>query len=193
VGHASDLSFSPDGALLVVAGGSYLKVFDATNGSHAFAGAWQPLELFSLAFSDDGQWLVTFAPSASSALFAGGASVLQVTDPAQGHTLELGQDVHAAGFSSDSTLLALALASPTARLELYSVPSFELVSEVNQSDLAQSSTFSLSTDGRLLTYQGTITFRTSTGALWFGPLVPPFPQNSTIRSCPASPLITTSR
>jgi WD40 repeat protein len=172
IGHASDLAFSPDGSLLVAAGGGYLKAFDAATGRHVFASPWHPADLFSVAFSPNGAWVATSAPTGGPAYFKGAAAVWRVASPTQGAMLLLGYDVGAIGFSSDSAMLAVAIRSPVARVAVFELGGLSMVASVNQTDFATGGMMSISADGRQLVYQGSTTF-TAGGAQWFGALIPP--------------------
>jgi hypothetical protein len=47
-GAANDLTFTPDGTLLLAAGGGYVRAFDAATGRHVSISAWYPTFLFGV-------------------------------------------------------------------------------------------------------------------------------------------------
>jgi WD40 repeat protein len=168
-----DLAFTPDGALLLVASGGYVRAFDAATGRHVFITRWHPASLFGVATSPDGRWFATFSPGSGSSEFKGGVAVWQTGDPGQGKMLVMGEGVRAIGFSEDSSMLAVSfpfgeLRPMAGRIVIFDLGTLSMVASVNQVDLGSSSALTISQDGYRLTYQNSKTFVVSSGTRWFG-------------------------
>jgi WD40 repeat protein len=178
-GDAIHLTFTPDGTLLLAASGNYVRAFDAATGQHAFISRWHAANLIGVATSPDGRWFATFSPSTSYTGYPGGAAVWQTGDPSQGKMLVSDQPADAIGFSSDSTLLAVAMWSAKT-IAIFDLATLSMVASVNQANLGSASGLTISADGYRLTYQGSQTIAVGSGTPWFGEryMTPPRPATS---------------
>ena len=176
-GQARGLTFTSDGALLVAASGGYLRGFDAATGRHVFITRWHPTSpLFSVVSSPDGRWVATFAPGdAFRRIIKGGAAVWRTADPTQGKMLVLGQAVTAIGFSSDSSMLAVAVVQfgtvTTRSVSIFDLATLSMVASMPLPDPGTSGSYTSSVGGRSLSAQGR-TFVAQSGTPWSGPVSP---------------------
>jgi WD40 repeat protein len=170
-GDAIHLTFTPDGKLLLAASGNYVRAFDATTGQHAFISRWHPASLIGVATSPDGRWFATFALSNGFTAYGAGAAVWQIGDPRQGKMLVSDQSVDAIGFSSDSTLLAVAMWS-SKTIAIFDLATLSMVASINKNELGSASALMISADGYRFTYQGSQTFVVASGTPWFGERFP---------------------
>jgi len=168
-GSANDLMFSPDGKVLLAAGGGYVRGFDAATGRHVSISAWYPTDLFGVTSSPDGRWVAAFAPA--DGYDQGLVAVWPTADPSRGRVLLYGATT-AIGFSSDGTMLAVSTRYPSGSVSIFDLSTFSVIASANQSDLMGGGTLTISADGRQLTYQGSTTFTASGGVPWFGSLNP---------------------
>ena len=177
-GSANDLTFTPDGKVLLAAGGGYVRGFDAATGRHVSISAWYPLDLFGVTTSPDGRWVAAFSPGTVNNNQAS-VAVWPTADPSQGRVLVYAAP-NAIGFSTDSAMLAVSTRYPSGSVSIFDLGSFSVVASAKQSDLMSGGTLTMSVDGRQLTYSGLTTFTASGGVPWFGSLNP----TSTIGSVP---------
>jgi WD40 repeat protein len=170
-GDAIHLTFTPDGKLLLAASGNYVRAFDAATGQHAFISRWHPASLIGVATSPDGRWFATFGVSNGFSDYGAGAAVWQIGDPSQGKMLVSDQPVDAIGFSSDSTMLAVATwYSKT--IAIFDLATLSMVASITKNELGSASAIMMSADGYRFIYQGAQTFVVASGTPWFGERFP---------------------